>query len=238
MHEAPMQSMITIQDEVRAAFGWSEHADVASADAMMDFLQNHGYWTMNRRKDTFAELKQKLQNAPRVVIIGAAVEKSEITESARIGDVYVAADGAVGALDSYDNLACVVSDFDGAEHLHKAASLGQTIVAHAHGDNAERWRQCLEKWENSSNPPQLIPSHQTNQRFSQMYNFGGFTDGDRALCMVLSCGVNIENIHLLGFSTRGVGHWSGTTENAQKIAKLKWMKQILSQLGFGTFVRS
>ena len=89
-----MQSMITIQDEVRAAFGWSEHADVASADAMMDFLQNHGYWTMNRRKDTFAELKQKLQNAPRVVIIGAAVEKSEITESARIGDVYVAADGA------------------------------------------------------------------------------------------------------------------------------------------------
>ena len=97
MHEAPLQSMITIQDEVRAAFGWSEQADVASANAMMDFLQNHGYWTMNRRKDTFAELKQKLQNAPRVVIFGAAVEKSEITESARIGDVYVAADGAVGA---------------------------------------------------------------------------------------------------------------------------------------------
>ena len=95
MHEAPLQSMITIQDEVRAAFGWSEQADAASANAMMDFLQNHGYWTMNRRKDTFAELKQKLQNAPRVVIFGAAVEKSEITESARIGDVYVAANGAV-----------------------------------------------------------------------------------------------------------------------------------------------
>ncbi len=238
MHETPMQSMIAVQGEVRAAFGWLEQADVESANAMMDFLQNHAYWTMNRRKDAFGELKQRLQSASRVVIIGAAVERSEIAESELSGDVYVAADGAVGALESYDKLACVVSDFDGAEHLHKAASLSQIIVAHAHGDNAERWRECLEKWEKLSTPPPVIPSHQTNQRLSEMYNFGGFTDGDRALCMVLSCGVNAENIHLLGFSTRGVGSWSGTTEKAQKIAKLKWMKRILSELGFGKFVRS
>ena len=120
MHDAPRASLISVQDEVRAAFGWAEEADVDSAIALLKFLKNHDMWTSEHRRRTLTELRSSLQNASRIVIIGAAVEKSEIEESYLPGDAYVAADGAVGVLDSYDNLACVVSDFDGGEHLHKA----------------------------------------------------------------------------------------------------------------------
>ena len=237
MHDALQPSLISVQDEVRAAFGWSEEADAESAIALLEFLKDHDLWTSDHRRQTLTELRSSLQNASRIVIIGAAVEKSEIEDSFLPGDTYVAADGAVGALDSYENLACVVSDFDGGEHLHKAACSGQTIVAHAHGDNLPGWQNCLNKWQELSLPPSLVPSHQTNRLFPEMYNFGGFTDGDRALCMVLSCGVAAEKIHLIGFAANRVGTWSGATVRVQKLLKLKWMERILSELGFEKFVR-
>ena len=59
-----------------------------------------------------------------------------------------------------------------------------------------------------------------------MYNPGGFTDGDRAVCIALALGA--ENIELVGFSTDDIGPWSGTTNQIQKIKILKWMQKVLS----------
>ena len=61
-----------------------------------------------------------------------------------------------------------------------------------------------------------------------MMNFGGFTDGDRALCFAIWAGVKVENIELLGFSTKKIGHWSGMTNREKKLKKLVWMEKIVS----------
>ena len=64
-----------------------------------------------------------------------------------------------------------------------------------------------------------------------MYNPGGFTDGDRAICFLLSLGVPIERIVLLGTRTDVVGKWSGNTNPEEKLVKLQWMAKILDIIG-------
>ena len=47
-----------------------------------------------------------------------------------------------------------------------------------------------------------------------MHNFGGFTDGDRAVCLAINLGVPIKKITLLGFSTTRLGN--GLVKQTQK----------------------
>ena len=66
-----------------------------------------------------------------------------------------------------------------------------------------------------------------------MSNPGGFTDGDRAACIVRSIGVPADSISMLGTRTDVVGRWSGVTEEETKLEKLKWMSEVLRILGIG-----
>ena len=77
----------------------------------------------------------------------------------------------------------------------------------------------------------LVLSHQTPEPVEGAHNFGGFTDGDRAVCFALAIGVKRENIRLLGFSLREVGPWSATTVHELKLQKLAWMNRILTSVG-------
>lgn len=236
MHEAPTPSSLQVQDLVRQAFGWSEFDDVESALQLKEALNDHQHWNGANREKTLEEVKSQLLKASRIVVIGAAVSADEL-RSYDERTVFVAADGAVGALSDYSQLACIVSDLDGASYLHQAAAHGQTIVVHAHGDNVNQWRNMIVEWSQFDSKPSLILSHQVNQSIPGMYNFGGFTDGDRALCFVLSLGVESSKIELVGFSLQRVGRWSGVTNAEKKIKKLEWMGQIVSELGFGHFIK-
>tara|TARA_B110000881_G_C18486613_1_gene469499 strand:- start:327 stop:1043 length:717 start_codon:yes stop_codon:yes gene_type:complete len=237
MHEAPTLNAFLIQDEVRQAFEWSEVDDAESALQLQLSLQNHQQWSPLHRENTLRRVKTQLLNAQRIIIIGAGVEENEFAPYNQPGDIFVAADGAVGALQEYSQLACIVSDLDGGEYLDAAAKQGQTIVVHAHGDNMHQWKKTLASWEQYTLSPPLILSHQVNQDISGMHNFGGFTDGDRALCLVLSLGVEPENIELIGFTLNRIGQWSGVTVAETKLKKLEWMERIVSELGFGHFVK-
>ena len=237
MHEAPTLNALLIQNEVRQAFGWSEVDDAESAFQLHLSLQNHRQWSHLHREKALRRVETQLLNAQRIIIIGAGVEEKEFAPYNQPGDIFVAADGAVGALQGYSQLACVVSDLDGGDYLDAAAKQGQTIVVHAHGDNMHQWKKTLASWEQYPSPPSLILSHQVNQDISGMHNFGGFTDGDRALCLVLSLGVAPEKVELIGFTLNRVGQWSGVTVAETKLKKLRWMEQIVSELGFGHFVK-
>ena len=70
-----------------------------------------------------------------------------------------------------------------------------------------------------------------------MYNFGGFTDGDRAICFALWAGVDVSNISLIGFSTQKIGEWSGTTNQETKVKKLSWMRKVLTFLGLESQIK-
>jgi uncharacterized Rossmann fold enzyme len=63
-----------------------------------------------------------------------------------------------------------------------------------------------------------------------MYNPGGFTDGDRAACIVAAFGISIESIKLIGFCSNKIGRWTGITDPIRKLRKLKWMDRVLEIL--------
>ena len=234
MHEAVHQALIDVQDEVRKAFRWSVSSDRSSAEAMVDCVHSHSQtvqaWKPEACAAALERLKQELLEAPEVVVLGAAVSASEVAGLGE-GCAIIAADGSVGALNDLTNLACVVSDFDGGIHLDAAAESGAVIVVHAHGDNPQRWLNSLEAWSHFANPPSLVLSHQTPSLLSNAHNFGGFTDGDRAVCFALAMGVEKERIRLIGFSLNEVGPWSATTIPALKLEKLVWMNRILKSVG-------
>jgi len=235
MSEGRLQDLIDIQNEVRLAFGWEYTDDFESANQMsLTFDHDAPFgnidWNIQGRNQTLQDICQDLISSQKVVIIGAAVEK-EMLEQINQEDVsIIAADGSVGALKDFQNLVCIVSDLDGGEHIDLAAINSQRFIIHAHGDNHKRWKNILARWSTLPSPPTLVLSHQTDEQLPGMENFGGFTDGDRALCFAIWAGVKTENIELIGFSTDKVGEWSGTTNQEKKLKKLLWMKRIVSML--------
>ena len=64
-----------------------------------------------------------------------------------------------------------------------------------------------------------------------MFNPGGFTDGDRSVCFVLSQNVPKEQIKLRGFQTNSIGRWTGSTNPERKMRKLEWMRRVLDIAG-------
>ena len=134
--------VLSLQDEVRDAFGWSKEADVLSASEMsQQFLKDAPYgcleWDLTTRHSALGRLKQSICSAERLVVVGAGSESISVSDFP--GALFVAADGAVGAVDDLTKVLCVVSDGDGSEHLERAAQAGVHIVLHAHGDNHDVW---------------------------------------------------------------------------------------------------
>jgi len=234
MDEGALKRLIAIQDEVRQAFGWTLADDEASARDLiqtMSVTEPYGvaHWSLSAREATLAQLKERLIQAPLVVLVGAAASSEFLKQDWPNGTVFVAADGAVGACPDDADVACVVTDLDGAEHLNKAALRSIPMVIHAHGDNLSAWQRLLPLWAEQGQPP-LILTHQIPSELEGATNVGGFTDGDRAACLLDWCGVNSANIQLVGYSTDHLGRWSGTTNKEQKLEKLQWMQRILSML--------
>ena len=91
--------------------------------------------------------------------------------------VVIAADGSIGGVVESLEVACVVTDFDG-NPFDKAAESSAVFVAHAHGDNISQWQECLDKWRILQSS-RINSLHQVDEAIDGMYNYGGFTDGDR-----------------------------------------------------------
>ena len=234
MHEAVDQRLVDIQDEVRGAFGWALDEDRVAAKALVlsasECVKAVPAWSEDGRRDTLDTLRIELSSAERVTVLGAAATEQEAVRASQQEGLIIAADGSVGALQVRRRLACVVSDFDGGAHLHSAAEEGVPIVAHGHGDNIQRSALALSEWSQFDTPPPLVLTHQTPTPCHGAHNFGGFTDGDRAVCFALAMGVNPQNINLVGFSLNTVGKWSATTVPGQKLKKLSWMYRILEMV--------
>jgi len=69
----------------------------------------------------------------------------------------------------------IVTDLDGKiDDLIKANEMGSIAVIHAHGDNIRAIKRHAAKFKNVMGTTPLPP-------FGKLHNFGGFTDGDRAV---------------------------------------------------------
>lgn len=230
-----LEPLIALQDEVRYAFGYSVESDVESAQRMESLFSmpqpfGRNEWNSEQRLRDVLKLRERLLAANQLYVVGAGSQPiltAEYDSDAR----FIAADGAVGAVDDLSKVLCVVSDGDGGKHLQRAIESSVHIVLHAHGDNLETWNNLCTKWSKMKSVSSLTLTHQTRSIFSGMHNPGGFTDGDRALCFLHSMGIDLGQIQCIGFSTQKVGMWSGVTNPVAKLDKLQWMNEAMIRLG-------
>jgi|TARA_B110000881_G_scaffold220689_1_gene246759 hypothetical protein len=240
--EAVNDGLIYIQTDIRNFFNWKLSDDLRSAENLLHRIENSGIenWTRNSRNMTLTDISNKLNNGvENVAIIGAAVEKYEILDKLKSSTLFIAADGAVGIFETlpdsvadiaWSRLICVVSDADGGIGVELALQRKIPIILHAHGDNLLEWNQLLSLAIQSYTDTKIVLTHQTPKKIDGMFNVGGFTDGDRAVCFTRSLGVPRERISILGTRTDIVGKWSGITNEKIKLLKLQWMEKILQIL--------
>ena len=199
------EELIFIQDEIRETFGWSLDSDIDSAKLLVSKCKNS---------------EPNVRFEGKVTVVGAAAEPGVKTQFPT-----VVADGAIGAIADLSSVALIVTDGDGTPHIEKALNKGIPICLHAHGDNVESWNDILSLIDDEQ---EIYLTHQTPMTIGGMHNPGGFTDGDRAVCIAFALGAN--EVELVGFSTDDVGQWSGVTDKKRKLIKLQWMCKVLNIL--------
>ncbi len=91
---------------------------------------------------------------------------------------------------------------------------GTIIVLHAHGDNVELLKEIVPKLERFVATTQVEP-------IDRVYNFCGFTDGDRAV--MIAKHFKAKSIRLVGFDFEKA--------EGRKLKKLRWARHILKMEG-------
>ncbi len=187
-----------------------------------------------KKKNLLSEKKlDQLISNKEVVVFGAgpSLEKTIIKYKKMIENkVKIAADGATTALLQKNILPdVIVTDLDGEiiDQL-QASSLGCITVIHTHGDNINKIKKYVSEFKGK-----IFGTTQINpQPYSHLYNYGGFTDGGRAV--FLSDQFHAKKIYLAGFDfDEKIGKYSFAANKNKKLKlkKLKWCKYLLEILG-------
>lgn len=131
--------------------------------------------------------------------------------------VTIAADGATSILMKSGIIPdIIVTDLDGNMNDEAEANeLGAIMVVHAHGDNMEALRKEMPRLKRVIGTTQSKP-------LANVYNFGGFTDGDR--CVFLAKEMGAGTITLIGFDFKD--------ENVTplKKKKLAWAEKLIDMV--------
>jgi len=158
--------------------------DQESTDILSELLSRHS------GRITHVELFDKLKSRRLGVVVGCGGNiYRELALLTTIRDqldfVTIAAGSTVRLLhDKGINPDVVVTDLDGdVNSLINASRRGAIVVIHAHGDNIEEVYKYTPLIQGS-----VIGSTQVEPR-PFVYNFGGFTDGDRGLFILYHAGV-------------------------------------------------
>ena len=174
-------------ENILHSFGFKRSDDEKSAEYLNDFLERH---PQNRMKIEDLPHKQD------IIVFGAGPSIKKhilyLKETKQIeNSLLISADGATTALLEEDLMPdIVVTDLDGKlGDLLKVNQLKSIMVIHAHGNNLHLLKSNLNKLNHIMGTTQSIP-------LKNIYNFGGFTDGDRAVFLAIELGA--ENIILAG----------------------------------------
>lgn len=220
--------------QIVSEFGYDTQEDYRSASILNNFLK--------KRKNAmnFDTVKNMIRNKI-VFIFGCGPSLPTHLQLLKASNLTlekftcIAADGATSALMQYDILPnIIVTDLDGRiEDQIRANKKGTIVIIHAHGDNIDQINQNYPDFQGD-----LFGSTQ-NKPLSHVFNFGGFTDGDR--CCFLAAQMDASTITLFGFDFgTKVGKFSKPyLENDKeadetKLKKLAWAQKLLSELSYNT----
>ena len=200
-------------NEILKEFGYSKKDDIESAKILNSKI------TKKIPKKTLTKLIQN--NDVFIIGAGPSLLKSIKTLKKFSNGVKIVADGAIQAFLENDLKADIlVSDLDGdLKSIKKIGKTNTLIFVHAHGDN-------IEKLDLVSGFKNWAGTTQTKE-FGKLYNFGGFTDGDR--CVFLANYFNAKTIILVGMDFGNtIGKYSKNISNKTlKRKKLRFGKELL-----------
>ncbi|MFZ2471899.1 MAG: 6-hydroxymethylpterin diphosphokinase MptE-like protein [Methanothrix sp.] len=195
-----------IYQSILQDFGFSPGRDADAAMLLAELL---------RDREPLLSAAEAIVAGHRIVVCGNAPSlEAELGELQERGSVFLAADGAASVLLRHGIVpAIVVTDLDGPfPDILKANQMGSIVVVHAHGDNLDALNRYV---------PLLVRIIGTVQCRPPpgLYNFGGFTDGDR--CVFLAKELGAASIKLVGFDFEDEG------VTPRKKRKLAWAKMLI-----------
>ena len=205
-----------IYEDILKDMGYDRSSDEASARTLKALTQN---------SDLISEDVLSSMMTNEVIVVGGNVSVDDVTKineirSDGIKKIMISAGSATETLIRNEILPDIlVTDLDGDIISQKrASSLGSVTVVHAHGDNTD----LIMKHVKDLKGPMMI----TTQSVPDMTicNFGGFTDGDRSVCLARHFGA--KKIILIGFDLDSPSN-KPNTDIEMKKRKLRWAKKII-----------
>jgi hypothetical protein len=164
-----------------------------------------------------SELKVLIEGKDILVCGNAPVLAQELELINPADFVIIAADGATAVLVDKGIIPdVIVTDLDGdVEKEIIANKAGSIMVVHGHGDNIDKLNAYVPKLNRIIGSTQAAP-------LENVFNFGGFSDGDR--CAYLAKEFGAASITLLGFD------FDDENVNPIKKKKLKWARLLIEKL--------
>lgn len=171
----------------------------------------------SRKKNEVAKIKdlQKAIKGKDVLVCGKAPTLADEIENVDFKKyVIIAADGATSVL-MMNGITpdVIVTDLDG--NMDDEARAGAIMVVHAHGDNMNALKEEVPGLKKVIGTTQSKP-------LKNVYNFGGFTDGDRAVFLAKEFGA--RSITLIGFD------FNDENVTPLKKKKLVWAKRLINMV--------
>jgi Uncharacterized Rossmann fold enzyme len=172
---------------------------------------------------SLSELKAVISEKPVLVCGNAPKLRSDLSEISISDFTVIAADGAAAVLMDMGIVPEVIcTDLDGnseadIEKEILACEYGSIVLIHAHGDNIDKLEKYVPRFKRFIATTQARP-------FDKVYNFGGFSDGDR--CFFVAREFGAKKIRLAGFD------FEDSDVNPIKKKKLKWAKKLMRSRDF------
>ncbi len=195
-------------------FGFDKSEDLKSAKRLASMLGDRSKLSLD----------EVMKGFPRsVMICGGSDSLTDELSSMTVDRYLVAADSATSSvIEAGLHPDMIATDLDGiVEDQIAANGRGTPVFIHAHGDN----QRAIERYVNKFGGP-VIGTCQCPPP-PGIYNFGGFTDGDRAACICSELGA--KEIVLVGFDFDTPSKKIGKNREVKK-RKLAWARTILNEV--------
>ena len=200
-----------IYERILEDFGFDREGDEKAARILSHMLTE-------KNAVPLSELKAIIFGKPVLVCGNAPQLRNELSKIDLSAFVIIAADGAAAVLMDIGRVPEVIcTDLDGnseadIEKEMLACKQGSIVLIHAHGDNIDKLERYVPRFNRFIATTQARP-------FDKIYNFGGFSDGDR--CVFVAKEFGAKNIRLAGFD------FEDQSVNPIKKKKLKWAKELI-----------
>ncbi|MDV0443830.1 6-hydroxymethylpterin diphosphokinase MptE-like protein [Methanorbis rubei] len=196
--------------EILDFFGFSRDDDERAAEILAEILP----------RDDIDLLKQTIAGNSCIVCGNAPSLAKDIAKTDFSGKVIIAADAAARILLKHGHRPdVIISDIDGMDDDFLAMNnKGTILVLHAHGDNIP----LVKSWVPKVAGPFVATTQATP--LPHVYNFGGFSDGDRAVFCAHELGA--ASVSLIGFDL------DDSSVDPVKHGKLMIARKLLKTLGY------